>query len=113
MGGVTPMASGGDDMSVLARMLGIADVFEALTATDRPYKKAKSLSESLDIMTSMAMEGHIDPEIFRLFIEAKVYRDYALHYLRPENVDKVDADSLLKRLDTATLEKYPIETQNL
>ncbi|MCX8500738.1 MAG: HD domain-containing protein [Alphaproteobacteria bacterium] len=103
----------GDDMSVLARMLGIADVFEALTATDRPYKKAKSLSESLAIMTNMAMEGHIDPEIFRLFIEAKVYRDYSLHYLKPENVDEVDAESLLKRLDTATLAQYPIETQNL
>ncbi|MDI9408217.1 MAG: HD domain-containing phosphohydrolase [Candidatus Pacebacteria bacterium] len=102
----------GDDMSVLARMLGIADVFEALTATDRPYKKAKPLSECLNIMTRMAIEGHIDPEIYRLFIESKVYRDYSLHYLKPENIDEVNPAALLKQLDEANLLTYPIDPQN-
>ena len=103
----------GDDMSVLARMLGVADVFEALTASDRPYKKPKSLSESLNIMTKMALEGHIDPEIYRLFIEAKVYRDYSLLYIAPENIDEVDTVALLNRLDAANLSLFPLDQQNI
>jgi hypothetical protein len=51
----------GDDMSVVARMMAIADVFEALTAADRPYKKAKKLSEAVKIMSFMKRDQHIDP----------------------------------------------------
>ena len=55
-------------MSLPARMMAIADIFEALTAADRPYKKAKTLSEALGIMANMCRDAHIDPELFGLFI---------------------------------------------
>ena len=68
-------------MSVPARMMAVADIFEALTAADRPYKKAKTLSQALGIMAHMRDEGHIDGEIFELFLLAGVYRDFAERYL--------------------------------
>ena len=79
-----------DDMSIPARIMAIADIFEALTAADRPYKKAKTLSESLGIMAGMCSRGHIDPELFRLFLESGVYKDYAERFLSPEQSDPVD-----------------------
>ena len=85
----------GSDMSPLARMMAIADVFEALTAGDRPYKPAKSLGESLGIMSQMVQAGHLDTELFRLFLEAGVYRDYAAKYLQPGQLDQVDISALL------------------
>lgn len=85
----------GEEMSPQARMMAIADIFEALTAVDRPYKKGKTLSESLAIMARMKRNGHIDPELFDLFVSAGVYRDYATRYLRPEQIDTVDETALL------------------
>jgi HD-GYP domain-containing protein (c-di-GMP phosphodiesterase class II) len=79
-----------DQMSVQARCMGIADIFEALTASDRPYKKAKTLSESLKIMGSMKLGQHIDPDLFDVFIWEKVYLQYARAYLGPEQIDEVD-----------------------
>jgi HD-GYP domain-containing protein (c-di-GMP phosphodiesterase class II) len=79
-----------DEMSVPARMMAIADIFEALTAADRPYKEGKTLSESLEIMARMRDEAHIDPDIFELFLSAGVYRTYAERFLRPEQIDQVD-----------------------
>jgi HD-GYP domain-containing protein (c-di-GMP phosphodiesterase class II) len=70
-----------DQMSVPARIMGIADVFEALTAGDRPYKKAMPLSQALAILGRMAAEGHIDPELHRVFIEERVWLDYARRFL--------------------------------
>lgn len=86
----------GDEMTTQARIVAIADVFEALTAADRPYKKAKPLSESLKILSMMSKEGHIDPDIYKLFIQEKVYENYAKAHLKPNQFDQVDVDSLLK-----------------
>ena len=79
-----------DDMSLPARMMAIADIFEALTAADRPYKKPKTLSESLKIMSFMVKDQHIDPDLWQLFLTSGIWRDYAETYLRPEQVDDVD-----------------------
>jgi HD-GYP domain-containing protein (c-di-GMP phosphodiesterase class II) len=76
-----------EQMSIPARMMGIADIFEALTAHDRPYKPAKTLSETLKIMESMKNEGHIDPDLFDLFVSKKVYLRYARQFLAPEQID--------------------------
>ncbi|MBR0566864.1 HD domain-containing protein [Azoarcus sp. L1K30] len=85
----------GEQMSPLARMMAIADIFEALTAIDRPYKKGKTLSESLAIMTRMVANHHIDPELFALFLRGGVYREYAERFMRREQIDNVDIDALL------------------
>jgi len=84
-----------EEMSIPARIMAIADIFEALTAADRPYKKAKTLSESLAIMAGMRSRGHIDPDLFRLFLESGVYRDYAERFLSAEQVDPVDITDYL------------------
>ena len=76
-----------DQMSVPARIMGIADVFEALTAGDRPYKKAMKLSQALAILARMAAEGHIDPDLHRVFIERRVYIDYAKRFLQADQLD--------------------------
>ncbi|MFB2865010.1 HD domain-containing phosphohydrolase [Aeromonas sp. MdU4] len=79
-----------DEMSIPARMMAIADIFEALTAGDRPYKKAKSLSEAIRIMGFMQQDHHIDPELFALFLRSGVYLRYAEQYMNPELIDEVD-----------------------
>jgi HD-GYP domain-containing protein (c-di-GMP phosphodiesterase class II) len=84
-----------DEMSPVARMMAIADIFEALTATDRPYKKGKTLSEAIDIMSRMKNSQHIDPELFELFLRSGVYRTYAHTYMQPALIDEVDIDKML------------------
>ncbi len=79
-----------DQMSVQARCMGIADIFEALTAKDRPYKKGKTLSESLFILGKFKVNGHVDPDLFDVFMWEKVYLEYARLYLDPRQVDAVD-----------------------
>jgi HD-GYP domain-containing protein (c-di-GMP phosphodiesterase class II) len=79
-----------EQMSIPARIMGVADIFEALTAKDRPYKKAKTLSESLTILGRMALDNHIDPDVFNLFIREKVYLRYAEMFLEPEQIDEVN-----------------------
>ena len=79
-----------DDMPMTARMMAIADIFEALTASDRPYKKAKTLSEAIRIMGFMKKDRHIDPELFELFLTSGVYLDYGHKFLEPEQLDEVD-----------------------
>lgn len=78
-----------EQLSIPARIMGIADIFEALSAGDRPYKKAKTLSESLRILGFLKQEGHIDPDLFNLFIREKVYLTYAKAYLNPSQIDEV------------------------
>lgn len=80
----------GEQMSIPARVMAIADVFEALTAADRPYKPAKKLSESVKIMSFMVKDDHLDPDLFRLFLESGVYKAYADKFLLPEQIDDVD-----------------------
>jgi HD-GYP domain-containing protein (c-di-GMP phosphodiesterase class II) len=83
-----------DQMSVPARMVAIADVFEALTASDRPYKKAMPLSQSLRILGQMKVENHIDPDLFDVFMHDKVYLKYAEQYLDPKQIDEVDLSTI-------------------
>src|SRR5262249_40876033 len=79
-----------DQMSVQARGMGIADIFEALTAKDRPYKSGKTLSESLRILGNFRLNGHIDPDLFDIFVRKKVYLRYAQQFLDREQIDEVD-----------------------
>ncbi len=79
-----------DEMSPVARMMAIADIFEALTAVDRPYKKGKTLSEAIRIMSFMKKDHHIDPDLFDLFLRSGVYREYAERFMKPEQIDTVD-----------------------
>ena len=79
-----------DQMSVQARVMGIADIFEALTAKDRPYKKGMKLSQAMGIMYKFRMGGHIDPDLFDVFVNQGVYRRYAEQFLDPWQIDEVN-----------------------
>ncbi|MEK6593073.1 MAG: HD domain-containing phosphohydrolase [Pseudomonadota bacterium] len=79
-----------EQMSVQARCMGIADIFEALTAKDRPYKKGKTLTEALTILGKFKLNGHIDPDLFDVFMWEKIYEKYAKQFLDPEQIDNVD-----------------------
>jgi hypothetical protein len=83
-----------EEMSIQARCMGIADIFEALTAKDRPYKKGKTLSESLRILGKLKLNNHIDPDIFNIFIWGKVYESYAKKFLDPDQIDDVDVTQI-------------------
>lgn len=83
------------DMSIPARMMAVADVFEALTADDRPYKSAKKLSEAMGIIGQMKKQHHLDPVVVDFFITSGVYMDYARRFLRDELIDAVDEAALL------------------
>jgi hypothetical protein len=86
-----------EDMSTLARIMSIADVFEALTAVDRPYKKGKTLSEAIKIMQSMKKEHHLDGDLFDLFLASGVYQEYANKYMRPYQIDEVNIESFINQ----------------
>jgi HD-GYP domain-containing protein (c-di-GMP phosphodiesterase class II) len=83
-----------EQMSVQARCMGIADIFEALTAKDRPYKKSKTLTEALTILGRFKLNGHIDPDLFDIFVWEKVYEKYAKQFLDPEQIDEVDLSKI-------------------
>ena len=78
------------DLSIPERILVLADIFEALTASDRPYKKAKSLSVAIEILYKMCLDEHVDIDVFRLFLTSGVYLDYAKIYLSESQIDEVD-----------------------
>jgi HD-GYP domain-containing protein (c-di-GMP phosphodiesterase class II) len=83
------------DLSVPSRIMAIADIFEALTASDRPYKKAKTLSESIRILYHFKKDKHIDADLFDLFLTSGVYLAYAQRFLHPDQIDEVDIQSYL------------------
>lgn len=83
-----------DQMSVQARLMGIADIFEALTAKDRPYKVGKTLTESLEILGKFKENGHIDPDLFDVFVREKVYLEYAHRFLAAEQINEVDETNI-------------------
>lgn len=83
-----------NQMSLPARMMGIADIFEALSAKDRPYKKGKTLTECLQILGKMKVDNHIDPDLFDLFVSEKIYMRYAKEYLDPDQIDAVDENKI-------------------
>ncbi|MFT5705285.1 MAG: HD-GYP domain-containing protein (c-di-GMP phosphodiesterase class II), partial [Shewanella sp.] len=85
-----PLQLAGEDIPLQSRILAIADVFEALTASDRPYKAAKSINVALTIMANMVKEQHLDKELFDLFINTDVYNQYAAQYLTEQQTDVID-----------------------
>lgn len=85
-----PRRLGQRDLSIAERVMAIADIFEALTAADRPYKAPKTLSESVKILVFMARDGHIDGQLLQLFLSSGVYLQYAERFLLPEQIDEVD-----------------------
>lgn len=84
-----------DSISIPARIMAIADIFEALTASDRPYKGTKTLSEAVKILSFFKKDGHIDGALFDLFLRSGVYQRYAEIYLRPEQIDTVEINKYL------------------
>lgn len=84
-----------DELSVPARIMAIADIFEALTASDRPYRKAKTLSESVKILHKFKMDNHIDAELFDLFLRSGAYLRYAQRFLKPEQIDRVEVEKYI------------------
>jgi HD-GYP domain-containing protein (c-di-GMP phosphodiesterase class II) len=93
------------DMSIPARIMAIADIFEALTAADRPYKKAKTISESLKIMKFMCQDQHIDPDLFDLFLRTGVWKQYAEEFLDPSQIDPVNIEDYLPAESLLTARK--------
>ena len=91
-----------EEMSLESRMMAIADIFEALTASDRPYKRSKTLSEALSIMATMCRDAHIDPQLFALFMHEQVFMQYARQFLGPEQIDSVDIDALMLKAGLTT-----------
>jgi len=89
-----PRGLTGDQMSVQARMMAIADVFEALTARDRPYKPGKTLTEALTILGQMSLGGHVDPDLFDVFVRERVYAEYARQFMDPAQIDGVDESAI-------------------
>ncbi len=89
-----PRALVREQMSVPARIMGIADIFEALTAGDRPYKKAMPLSQALKILGNMKLSNHIDPDLFDLFIHEKIYMKYAEKFLAAEQMDEFEISDI-------------------
>lgn len=85
-----PRKLSANDLSIPERILVIADIFEALTAADRPYKKAKPVSVAIDILYKMALEEHVDIDLFRLFLQSGVYKEYAEKFLPTSQIDDVD-----------------------
>jgi HD-GYP domain-containing protein (c-di-GMP phosphodiesterase class II) len=90
-----PRRLGADDLSIPERIMAIADIFEALTAVDRPYMAPKKLSQALSIMGRMRDEGHICPELFELMLRSGAHLRYAREHLRPEQIDEVDLEAML------------------
>ncbi|WP_063914976.1 HD domain-containing phosphohydrolase [Pseudomonas sp. p21] len=93
-----PRRLGEQDLGIAERVMAIADIFEALTAADRPYKAPKTLSESVKILVGMARDGHIDGQLLQLFLSSGVYRRYAERFLRAEQIDEVDVAYWLEQM---------------
>ncbi|MDR2319033.1 MAG: phosphohydrolase [Pseudomonas sp.] len=93
-----PRRLGEHDLGIAERVMAIADIFEALTAADRPYKPPKTLSESVKILVLMARDRHIDGQLLALFLSSGVYRQYAEQFLRAEQIDEVDVPYWLAQM---------------
>lgn len=93
-----PRCLGGEHLTVADRVMALADIFEALTAADRPYKAPKTLTESLKIMAFMCKDQHLDAELFRYFLRSGLWLQYAQRYMKPDQIDTVDIAALEKLL---------------
>jgi HD-GYP domain-containing protein (c-di-GMP phosphodiesterase class II) len=89
-----PKGLRGDQMSIQARVMAIADIFEALTANDRPYKRGNTLSEALQILGGFKERNHIDPDLFDVFVRSKAYLPYAEQFMNPSQIDEVDESKI-------------------
>ncbi|THB71718.1 MAG: hypothetical protein D6E12_00825 [Desulfovibrio sp.] len=87
-----------EEISLPGRILAVSDVFEALTAKDRPYKKAKKLSEAVQILSTMVRDQHLDADVFKLFLETGLYKKYAERFLLHDQIDEVDVASYLENM---------------
>jgi len=96
-----PLGLTGAQMPLSSRAMAIADIFEALTAADRPYKRPKSLSEAIRIMSFMRNDQHIDSDLFELFLRSGIYREYGEQFLAPEQLDEVDIEQYLQKKSAA------------
>ncbi|MDO6512626.1 HD-GYP domain-containing protein [Neptuniibacter sp. 2_MG-2023] len=83
-----------DDLSTRARIMCIADIFEALTSPDRPYKKGMLLSQAMTILGRMVEDNHLDGDLFKLFAESGAYLTYAQKHMAPRQIDTFDIHSL-------------------
>lgn len=83
-----------DDLPLQSRIIAVADIFEALTSADRPYKKAKTLSESLRIMAFCVKDGDLDPDLLDFFLDSGLYLDFAQKFMNPLQIDSVDIETL-------------------
>ena len=83
-----------ENLPLQSRILAVADIFEALTATDRPYKPAKTLSESLTIMGFMVKDGHLDKNLVDFFMDSGLYKEYAERYMDKKYIDEVNIESI-------------------
>ena len=84
-----------EEMSTQAKIMAIADIYEALTAEDRPYKDGKKLSQAMRIMGYMKNDYHIDKDLFKIFVKSGVYKQYAEKYLSDDQLDDIDEASVL------------------
>lgn len=89
-----PKGIQGADMTLQACIKTVADIFEALTAKDRPYKEGKKLSDALMILGRMKLDQHTDPDLFDIFIRNRVYLQYAQDHLAPSQIDAVDVGKI-------------------
>ncbi|CAG9297630.1 HD domain-containing phosphohydrolase [Celerinatantimonas diazotrophica] len=94
-----PRALTASELPMESRILAIADVFEALTAADRPYKKSKTLSEALDILAEMVKEQKLDPDVFRLLLTSGIYKQYADKFLSASQNDECDIHKYLSLIE--------------
>jgi len=90
-----PNGYSGNRLPLQARIIAIADVFEGLTAPDRPYKKGYKLSKAMSILKSMVKDNEIDKDLFDLFIDKEIYLDYAKDNVASTQIDNINKDDLL------------------
>jgi hypothetical protein len=76
-----------DELPLQSRIMAVADIFEALTAKDRPYKKPMKLSQALEILSFLKKDGHIDPDIHDLVISSNLLLEYAKAFMNPDQID--------------------------
>ncbi len=89
-----PRGIGAEQLPLQSRIIAVADIFEALTAADRPYKKAKTLSEALTIVAFMVKDGHLDKDLVNYFLDSGLYLDYAKEFMKPEYTDEVNIEAI-------------------
>lgn len=94
-----PRRLSASSLSTRDRILALADIFEALTAPDRPYKSAKTVSTSLHIVAMMCREGHLDTQLYLYFLRERIWARYAERFINPSQIDNVDVEALARIAD--------------